>query len=131
MRALTQLTKGKQAAQIVKPLVAVGLELLKSKQTQEGIDGSRVLLQVLASIETPLDQLKLLSKYAEAAVREVFDSIKDSTTENLRLMYPESPTGMKPGKLKLGKGKDKSVGMHLSGTNFTFQANILRTLACS
>ena len=115
---LAQLTKGKEAAQLVKPLVSVGRELVKSKQTQQGIDSSRALLQVLATLKTPLDQLKLLSKYAETAVREEFDSIKDTTTEHLRLMYPESPTGMKPGKLKLGKGKDRSVEGLLSGKRF-------------
>ncbi len=115
---LAQLTKGKHAAQLVKPLVTVGRELVKSKQTQQGIDSSRALLKVLATLEAPLDQLKLLSKYAETAVREEFDSIKDTTTEYLCLMYPESPTGMKPGKLKLGKGKDKSVEALLTGTTF-------------
>lgn len=115
---LAQLTKGKQAARLVKPLVAVGKELSKSKQAQQGIDTSRALLGVLVKLESPLDQLKLLSKYAETAVREEFDSIKDTTTEYLGLMYPESPTGMKPGKLKLGAGKNKTVEALLSGKTF-------------
>jgi energy-coupling factor transporter ATP-binding protein EcfA2 len=106
---LAQLSKGKGAAALVKPLQSVSKELVKAKATQQAIDQQRKQLKLLADLEAPLDQLKLLSKVAENAVRTAFDGIKDQTIRNLKHLYPETPTGMRPGKLKLGTGKDKSV----------------------
>lgn len=114
----SQLAKGKQAAEVVKPLVAVSGELRRAKGEQVQIDSARARLKTLEELKEPLDSLKPLAKYAEAAVRLEFDSIKDTTAENLKHMYPEHPTGMTAGKLRLGKGKDKSVESLLSRTSF-------------
>jgi hypothetical protein len=115
---LGQLTKGKAEAALVKPLVAVCLELRKLRKDQESIDTCRSQLNILEELSAPLDQLKALSKYAETVVQSEFDAIKDVTTANLKHLYPESSTGMHPGNLKLGKGKDKTVEALLTSTAF-------------
>jgi SOS-response transcriptional repressor LexA len=115
---ISQLSKGKDAAAIVKPLATVLRALAGAKKTQQAIERSATQLAVLDSLKEPLNQLKLLSKYAERAVRAEFDAIKDTTAANLGHMYPETSTGMRPGKLKLGTGKNKTVEAILSGSTF-------------
>ncbi len=115
---LAQLTKGKAEAALVKPLVTVCRELGRLRKEQEAIDKSRLQLKVLEEISDPLDHLKLLSKYAESVVQAEFNAIKGTTVTNLKHLYPETSTGMRPGNLRLGKGKDKSVEALLTANAF-------------
>lgn len=115
---LGQLTKGKAEAALVKPLVAVCLELWRLRKDQETIDMCRSQLKILEELADPLNQLKALAKYAEEVVQTEFDAIKGVTTANLKHLYPETSTGMRPGSLRLGKGKDKTVEALLTSTGF-------------
>lgn len=115
---LGQLSKGKAEAELVKPLVAVCLELRRLRKDQESIDMGRSQLEILEELADPLNQLKSLSKYAEEVVQIEFNAIKGVTTTNLKHLYPEASTGMRPGNLKLGKGKDKAVEALLTSTSF-------------
>ncbi len=111
---LARLAKGKDAAAHVKPLTALREGLRGILKTRGGISHLDTILVDLEELRGALDELKLLSKYAGAEVSEVFESIKDDALRHWGKMYPESSTGMKPGRLVLGKGRDKSVEALLS-----------------
>ena len=115
---LGQLAKGKAEAALVKPLVVVCQEIGQLRKDQDAIDKCRSQLKLLEDLTDPLDQLKLLSKYAETIVQSEFDAIKGITAANLKHLYPETSTGMRPGNLKLGKGKNKTVEALLTSTTF-------------
>jgi hypothetical protein len=75
-------------------------------------------LKILAEMRSGLDAVKSLRKYAEAQVTAIFDRIGGNAVENWRCLYPETSTGLKPGRLALGKGRDKSVESLLSANDF-------------
>ena len=121
---LGQLAKGKSEAAIVKPLVDVCEDIRSLQNAQLAIDESRSQLKILEELASPLDELKRLSKYAEAVVKTEFDAIKGTTTANLRHLYPQTSTGIAPGNLKLGKGRDKTVEALLTSTSFEARDSI-------
>jgi len=111
---LAQLAKGKAAAAQVKPLEALRDDMRRMYKARKGIDQNETALADLEELRGAIDELKPLAKYAVAQVTTVFESIRDEALKHWRRMYPESSTGMKPGRLVLGSGRDKSVEALLS-----------------
>jgi len=111
---LAQLAKGKAAAAQVKPLTALREDMRRMYEARKRIDEKETGLAHLEELRGAIDELKPLAKYAVAEVTTVFESIRDEAIEHWRRMYPESSTGMKPGRLVLGSGRDKSVEALLS-----------------
>jgi energy-coupling factor transporter ATP-binding protein EcfA2 len=115
---LSRLSAGKDAAAELKPLVIVrdGLkELLPKVQTLEASAANK---ELLSKIESPLDELKKLTKYATSEVANTFEVIQTKTVDNWRLLYPEESTGVSPLGLVMKKGRDKSVEGLLSGVDY-------------
>jgi hypothetical protein len=112
------LSKGKDSANAVKPLELVDRGLIQAEKSQEAIDASRESMRELETLAAPLDTLKSLGKYAESQVHATFDAIRDATVANLKELYPGSATGLKIARLKLGKGRDKSVESLLSNDTY-------------
>jgi len=110
----SMLLKGKQAAAAIKPLRIIQSELQKVLATRKAIAKAEAQLDVLEQLVVLLDQMKLLSKFAASEVTSVFGTIKDKTIEYWNTLYPERSTGMKPGRLTMGKGRDKSIEALLS-----------------
>jgi len=133
----TLLSRGKDSAEVVKPLKSVELALSQGEKKRKSIKSARKQLQQLESLAVPLDHLKKLSKYAESEVRTTFESIRDATTTNLKRLYEETATGLEFSGLRLGKGRDKSVEARLlMGTyevpgQFYANAGLQRAVALS
>jgi hypothetical protein len=111
---LARLAKGKDAAAQVKPLTLLRDDLRRAHTSRKEIDKKEVMLADLEELRGAIDELKVLARYAVAQVSGVFESIRDEALEYWRKMYPECSTGMKPGRLALGSGRDKSVEALLS-----------------
>jgi SOS-response transcriptional repressor LexA len=111
---LARLAKGKDAAAHVKPLTALRESLRRILKTRKTISNLDTTLADLEELRGALDELKPLSKYAVAEVSGVFESIRGEALKHWGRMYPESSTGMKPGRLVLKSGRDKSVEALLS-----------------
>jgi len=92
---------------------------------------------LLDELESPLDKLKALSKYAASEVLQIFEPVRKRTIENLKKLYPECPSGLMPARLHIGKGKDKSVESLLSSGKcevpgkFFANASLQRAIALS
>ncbi len=105
---------GKTAAAAVKPLKALRDELRSAYKERETIAVKEVELALLEELQSPLDQLKELRKYAEGEVQLIFADIAKSTFLNWGKMYPESASGLEPARLVVGKTRVKSITPFLS-----------------
>jgi len=111
---LAQLARGKEAAAQVKPLAALREDMRTMYGTWQRVSKNESTLANLKELRGAINELKHLAQYAVAEVSAVFESIRDEALKHWRRMYPESSTGMKPGRLVLGSGRDKSVEALLS-----------------
>jgi len=112
---LTALSKGKQAAEGIKPLTSVREQLRIIYKDRGALATKADQIALLEEMRSPLDQLKLLSRYATEEVRQVFGSIRDKTIENWGKLYPERSSGLAPARLYMGTGRDKTVESLLTG----------------
>jgi len=112
------LAQGKEAAAVVKPLKGVRGELREMLKGRAEITDAEEELALLQQIKIPLDKMKILASFAASEVGRIFEAIKDKTIEYCDILYPESPTGMKPGRLTMAKGRDKSIEALLSRETF-------------
>ncbi len=131
------LSRGKNSAKAVKPLELAKRSLTRAENSQAIIDSIRERLSEVETLKAPLEILKGLSKYAESEVRSTFDAIRDATLANLRKLYETPETGLKIGRLELGKGRNKSVESLLSNDayevpgHFFANAGLQRAVALS
>jgi recombinational DNA repair ATPase RecF len=131
------LSKGKDSAKAVKPLESAKHSLAQAGKSQVIIDSARERLSELETLKAPLENLKKLTKYAESEVRSTFDDIRDTTLANLRKLYETPETGLRIGRLELGKGRNKSVESLLSNDayevpgHFFANAGLQRAVALS
>ncbi|MEW6250863.1 MAG: AAA family ATPase [Planctomycetota bacterium] len=134
---LTALSKGKQAAEDIKPLTSVRDHLRILYKDRGTLETKAEELTLLEELRSPLDQLKLLSKYAADEVAQVFGSIRDKTIENWKKLYPERSSGLAPARLHMGTGRDKTVESLLAGGRcevpgrFFANAGLQRAIALS
>lgn len=134
---LTALSKGKQAANDAKPLANVRDQLRRVYKDREAIQRKADQIDVLETLKSPLDQLKLLSKYAAEEVAQIFGSIKDKTIDNWNKLYPEHSSGLAPARLRMSTGRDKTIESLLGGGHcevpgrFFANAGLQRAIALS
>lgn len=134
---LTALSKGKQAAEDIKPLTIVREHLRIIYKDRGALETKADEIALLEVLRSPLDQLKLLSKYAAEEVAQIFGSIRDQTIENWKKLYPERSSGLAPARLHMGTGRDKTVESLLAGGRcevpgrFFANAGLQRAIALS
>jgi energy-coupling factor transporter ATP-binding protein EcfA2/SOS-response transcriptional repressor LexA len=134
---LSALSKGKQAAEEIRPLAAVRDQLRSFYKDCLDQERQERQIALLDELESALDRLKALSKYAADEVGQIFEPVRTATIENLKKLYPECPSGLVPTRLHMGKGKDKSVESLLSSGKcevpgrFFANASLQRAIALS
>lgn len=106
---ISVLSKGKTAAQEIKPLKLLLIQLSEVETAIDKISESQNKLKNLKTLKEPLDILKKLSKYAVKKTTTIFYEIKDKTIINWKLLYPENSTGLYPSGLVMAGVKDKSI----------------------
>jgi len=134
---LTALSKGKQAAEDIRPLTSVREHLRVIYKDRGSLETKADQIARLEQLRAPLDQLKLLSRYAAEEVAQVFSSIRAKTIENWKSLYPERSSGLAPARLHMGTGRDKTVESLLNGGRcevpglFFANAGLQRAIALS
>jgi len=106
---LSVLSKGKSAAQEIKPLKLILTQLSEIEAAIIKISKNQNKLDTLETLKEPLDSMKKLSKYAFTKTTTIFNEIKDKAINNLKLLYPENSTGLYPSSLVMSGGRDKSI----------------------
>lgn len=134
---LTALSRGKEAAQEIHPLTSIHKQLRQIYKDRDALRLKEEQIGILDELQSPLDDLKLLSKYAAEEVGQIFGSIRDKTVENWKKLYPETSTGLAPARLHMGSGRNKSVESLLAGGHcevpgqFFANAGLQRAIALS
>lgn len=134
---LGALAVGKEAAAAVSPLKALRKELGLAYKNRKDITNKEAEYALLVELQSPLDTLKLLKKYAESEVQGIFTDIRENTLSNWKTMYPETSSGLTPAGLEVGEGRDKSVTSFLSKGEYAVEAKyfanagLLRAIALS
>lgn len=118
---LTILSKGKGSATDIQPLKEVRETLRSILRLTRDIDESQMLLDAINTIKEYLEEIKPVAKYAVSEVESIFNGIKDTTISHWEKLYPEKSTGMKPARLSLGSGRDKSIEALLSRGDYEVQ----------
>jgi len=134
---LAILSKGKQSATDIQPLKDVRDTLRSILKDTKDINERQVLLDAINTIKGYLEEIKPITKYAVSEVESIFNDIKDTTISHWGKLYPEKSTGMKPARLSLGSGRDKSIEALLSRGDYEVQgqyfanAGLQRAIALS
>jgi len=134
---LTALAKGRKAAENIKPLTSIQTQLRRIFTECRAIETMADQIALLEELRSPLDQLKLLSKYAAEEVAQTFGSIREKTIEYWEKLYPERSSGLAPARLHMSTGRDKSVESLLTGGqcevpgHFFANAGLQRAIALS
>ena len=132
---LAVLSRGKNAAADVEPVVAVREELKDAAREAAEIKLAAAAVAALEEMHTALEAIKPVGKYAAAEVERVFTDIREKTIENTRKLYPHANPDLSPSRLHLNKGRDKSVEAYLSAGAFEVpgqhiaNAGLLRAIA--
>lgn len=129
------LAKGRHAAADGGPIAALCEDLALAAVEAGAIRQAERDASALSEIQTALEAVKPIGKYAEAEVGQIFDAIRDKTIENYRKLYPHSSPNLVPSRLHINKGRDKSVEAYLKGKGFEVpgqavaNAGLLRAVA--
>lgn len=112
-----KISVGKASVKEIKPLEEIRKILKCVHKTRFELTKNEASAALLNELETPLNTLKKLKKYAESEVNSIFEQIQAKTIEIWETMYPDSSTGLSPAKLAIEKGRNKNVTAFLSKSN--------------
>lgn len=102
---LSELSKSKDKASDIQPLNTIKTQLDEIIVQREALALLEAEHCLLESLQSPVDEIKKLSKYALEKTEEVFSQIKTISDKNWKLLYDESPTGLISSKLVIERGK--------------------------
>jgi energy-coupling factor transporter ATP-binding protein EcfA2 len=115
---LATLCLGRAAADDVRPVTLIRAELLAIHKEREAAAQLDCGLEVIEGMKLALEELKPIGAYAIAEVKRVFGDIEARTIEKFEKLYFSPNESLRPSRIRIGKGRDRSVEALLSAGAF-------------